>query len=427
MKDIESLRMARWCGGHHPPQPRPRRQSRPASRRPAPRRLRLLFSFAGGSGHLEPLLPLATAARAAGHAVAFAARPWMLPKVEALGFAAFRAGSDTGLTPVRRPLAAVDVEGDIQGLGRGFGRRIARERAADLLPLCKAWQPDLVVCEETDFGALVVAEYLGLPYATVLVIAEGSFVRPDAIAGPLDEVRAEYGLLPDPTLAALGRYLVLSPFPPSFRNPAAPLPATAHGFRAMTSDADPGDAPAWLANLPDAPTVYLTLGTIYNVESGDLFQRALTGLRDLPINIIVTVGRDIDPAELGPQPAHVRIEGYVPQALLLPRCDLVVCHGGSGSTMGALAHGLPLVLLPLGADQPLNAARCETLGVGVALDVITATPHQIRDAAVAVLGDPGYRIAAERLRDEIAALPPPDEAMARLVRLAERKSPRFTP
>ena len=56
MKDIESLRMARWCGGHHPPQPRPRRQSRPASRRPAPRRLRLLFSFAGGSGHLEPLL-----------------------------------------------------------------------------------------------------------------------------------------------------------------------------------------------------------------------------------------------------------------------------------------------------------------------------------------------------------------------------------
>ncbi len=397
------------------------------TRRTAPRRLRLLFTFAGGSGHLEPLLPLARTAKAVGHAVAFAARPWMVPKVEALGFAAFGAGSDTGLTPVRRPLVAVDVEADIQDLGHGFGRRIARERAAGLLPLCEMWRPDLVVCEETDFGALVVAEALGLPYATVLVIAEGSFVRPDAIAGPLDEVRAVYGLPPDPTLAALGRYLVLSPFPPGFRNPAAPLPATSHGFRAMPSDADPDDAPAWLASLRDAPTVYLTLGTIYNVESGDLFQRALAGLRDLPVNLIVTVGRDIDPAELGPQPAHVHVEGYVPQALLLPHCDLVVCHGGSGSTMGALSYGLPLVLLPLGADQPLNAARCETLGVGVALDVITATPLQIRDAAVAVLGDPGYRIAARRLRDEIAALPPPDEAVARLVRLAEDKSPRLVP
>lgn len=394
---------------------------------PPSRRLRLLFTFAGGSGHLEPLLPLARAAQAVGHAVAFAGRPWMVPKVEALGFEAFSAGTDTGLTPVRRPLVAVDVEGDIQAVGRGFGRRIARERAADLLPLCEGWRPDAIVVEETDFGALVVAERLGLPHATVLVIAEGSFVRPDAVAEPLDEVRAEYGLPPDPTLAAPGRYLVLSPFPPSLRNPAWPLPATTHCFRATAPDADPADAPAWLAGLEDRPTVYLTLGTIYNVESGDLFQRALLGLRDLPINLIVTVGRDIDPAELGPQPAHVHVAGYVPQALLLPHCDLVVCHGGSGSVLGALSQGLPMVLLPMGADQPLNAARCAALGVGVALDVITATTGQIRAAAGRVLHDPGYRNAAERLREEIATLPGADYVVSLLECVAAKKSPPSSP
>src|SRR5205823_2594812 len=168
----------------------------------------------------------------------------------------------------------------------------------------------------------------------------------------------------DPDLAMLGRYLVLSPFPPSYRDPAFPLPATAHAFRPSAPDPAPADAvPPWMTGLHDAPTVYFTLGTVFSMESGDLFQRVIAGLRALPINLVVTVGRDIDPAELGPQPANVHIERYIPQAWLLPHCRLVVSHGGSGSVMGALAHGLPLVLLPMGADQPLNGARCAALGV----------------------------------------------------------------
>ena len=104
------------------------------------------------------------------------------------------------------------------------------------------------------------------------------------------------------------------------------------------------------------------------MESGDLFQRVLAGLRDLPIDLIVTVGRDLDPVDLGTQPANVHVERFMPQAALLPHCDLVVSHAGSGSVLGALAHGLPMVLLPIGADQPLNAARCQALGVADVLD-----------------------------------------------------------
>jgi UDP:flavonoid glycosyltransferase YjiC (YdhE family) len=341
----------------------------------------------------------------------------MVPEVEALGWQAFATGSDVGLAaPKRLPLAALDMDREIQAIGSGFGRRIARERAADLLPVCAAWRPDLLVCEELDFGAMIAAERLALPHATVLVIASGLMVQPSVVVAPLNEVRAEHGLAPDPDLAMPGRHLVLSPFAPSYRDPGAPLPATAHAFRPESAADD--EAPPWLARLGDAKVVYFTLGTVFNAESGDLFQRVIAGLRDLSVQVVVTVGRGIDPAELGPQPANVHVERYVPQTLLLPRCHLVLCHGGSGSVMGALAHGLPMVLIPLGADQPLNAARCQALGVARVLDALEATPADVRAAVSLVLEDPSYRRASERVRDEIAALPGPAHAVVLLERLA---------
>jgi UDP:flavonoid glycosyltransferase YjiC (YdhE family) len=388
--------------------------------------MRILFTFAGGSGHLEPLISIARAAEATGHTIAFAGRPWMIPQVEALGFAASATGSDVGLTPQRLALKPVDLEGDMRAVGDGFGRRIARERAADILPLCTQWRPDLLVCEEMDFGAMVVAERLALLHATVLVSATGAFVRTDVVAEALNEVRADHGLPPDPHLAMLSRYLVLAPFPRSLRDPACPLPATAHALRLVTCDAGRLDAaPSWITHLDTRSTVYFTLGTIYNMESGDLFNRVIGGLRDLPINLIVTVGRDMDPRELGRQPANVHVERYVPHAALLPQCHLVVSHGGSGSVVDALAHGLPMVLLPMGADQPLNAARCEALGVALVLDAVTTTPQAVREAVSRVLADSTYRQTAERIRDEIASLPGPQHAVTLLERLATYKRPIF--
>ena len=275
--------------------------------------MRILFTFAGGSGHVEPLIPIAHAAEAAGHTVAFAARPWMIPLlVDGSGFTAFAAGSDVGLAPKRLPLVKVDLDQDMRDVGDGFGRRIALERAADILPLCDWWRPDLLVCEELDFGAMVVAERLGLPYATMLVSCTGAFVRPDLVAGPLNDVHAQHSLPPDPHLAMPSRYLVLSPFPPGLRDPALPLPATAHTLRLVVRNGDRMQAaPAWPARTTSVPTVFFTLGTIYNMESGDLFQRVIAGLRDLPINLVVTVGRDIDPHEFGAQPANVRVERFI--------------------------------------------------------------------------------------------------------------------
>lgn len=372
--------------------------------------MRILFTFIGGNGHFQPLVPIAQSAVAAGHTVAVAGGGSMLTTIEAAGFTAFlTSGVTRDVIRPRLPLLEPDPERDDWELKELFARSGARKHAEAIFALGQQRKPDIVVCDEVDFGSMIAAERLGIPYASVLVLAAGSFLRKEIVAEPLQDVRTEYGLPPDPDLTMLSRHLVLSPLPPSFRHPDFPLPATAHSMR-------PWAAPLRPAARDKIPTVYFTLGTVFNTESGDLFSRVLAGLRELPVAVVATVGEHIDPGEFGPQPPHVRIRQYIPQADILPSCDLVVSHGGSGSVIGALAHGVSCLLIPLGADQPHNAARCAALGVGGVLDPMSATPESVRTAASAVLTDPGYRRAADTVRREIAALPGPESGIPLLER-----------
>jgi UDP:flavonoid glycosyltransferase YjiC (YdhE family) len=103
-------------------------------------------------------------------------------------------------------------------------------------------------------------------------------------------------------------------------------------------------------------------------------------------------------------PANVHVEQYIPQSLLLDHVDVVVCHGGFNTVMGALQSGLPLVLAPFAADQPVHAQRCEALGVGRKVDTQTLDPTDVRAATRSVVEDSSYRKAAQRLQREIAAL-----------------------
>ncbi|MFD0206196.1 MULTISPECIES: glycosyltransferase [Saccharothrix] len=372
--------------------------------------MRVLFTFIGGVGHFHPLVPIASAVVAAGHTVAVAAGPGRREAIEAAGFTALPVGVAGRPEPARLgPLLTPDREQDDAELRDNFVRRGAAERVPLYLELFQRWRPDVVVCEEVDFGSVLAAEKLGVPYANAQVIASGAFVRPAVVGEAIGELRAGLGLPPDPDLVMLHRRLLLSPFPPSFRDPAFPLPDTAFPIR----------PPVGPVGGSDRTTVYFTLGTAFNTESGDLFSRVLAGLHDLPVDVIATVGRHVDPAVLGPQRPGVRVERYVPQESVLPRCDLVISHGGSGSVIGALAHGLPTVLLPLGADQPQNAEQCARLGVGRDLHPVTATAGDVRAAVAEVLADPGYRQAAARVRAEMLELPEPARAVPLLERLAK--------
>jgi UDP:flavonoid glycosyltransferase YjiC (YdhE family) len=384
------------------------------------RRVRILFTFAGGFGHAEPLVPVAAAARAAGHEVAFLGRASVLARLAERGFAVLSDGfpPDEERTEIT-PLMAPDAEYERQVLRTGFAGDYARRRSARVAEVCEEWDADVVVFDEPDFGSQVAAERLGLPYACSLCLAAGSFVQPEVVAEPVDALRAADGLPPDPRLEAPARHLVISPFPPSLRDPAFPLPPTAISIRPpLPSAGMADDVVAWLAAHPGRPTVYFTLGTVFNMESGDLFDRVLAGLRELDASVLATVGREIDPARFGPQPDHVRIERFVPQAAVLARCDVVVNHAGSGSTLGALAAGVPMVLLPMGADQPDNARRVVAIGAGLELDVMRCTPAEVGAAVERVRREPSFRRAAERMRDEIGALPGPEAAVVRLEAIA---------
>ncbi len=131
--------------------------------------------------------------------------------------------------------------------------------------------------------------------------------------------------------------------------------------------------------------------------------------------MLVTVGRGVDPASLGPRPARVRVEEFVPQDTVLPSADLVVSHGGSGSLLAALAHGLPSVLLPLGADQPHNAERASELGLARVLTAATVTPEAIRVAVTAALDDHAAADRARAVAEEIGARPDVEQALQHLL------------
>ena len=384
--------------------------------------MRILFTSAGGRGHSDPLLPIARTARLSGHEVAFCCRPPMAATIEADGFTAFSTGPEILAPAGIAPLAPLDIERERRVVRDGFaGRGIAARRATELPDVFTAFAPDVLVCDETDFGALVAAERCDLPYATVVVVASGSFLTPDVLAEPLQNLRADAGLSTDPGLEMLTRYCVFAPGPPRFRDPAFPLGPTAHPLRPAALDPDDAARPTGVVG--EAAIVYFTLGSVFNLESGDLFERVLRGLQDLPFDVVATVGTAIDPATFGPQPAGVRVERFVAQSALLPHCRAVVSHGGSGSVLGALAHGLPQVLLPMGADQPCNAARCAALGVGRTLDALTCSPEEVHDAVITVSSDPSYHRRAAQLRDETLALPDAAYAVGLIERLARERQP----
>ena len=125
-----------------------------------------------------------------------------------------------------------------------------------------------------------------------------------------------------------------------------------------------------------------------------------------------------DLGAIAPGPANVRVESWIPQAALLPHCAAVVTHGGYGTVAAALAHGRPLVLLPISADQPANAHRCAAAGVGIAIGPDDRSPKSIRRAVRTVLDQPGYRAAAARAAAEASAQPDLDHALDHLEALA---------
>jgi UDP:flavonoid glycosyltransferase YjiC (YdhE family) len=160
--------------------------------------------------------------------------------------------------------------------------------------------------------------------------------------------------------------------------------------------------------------IYVTFGseTPGSPHFPAVYRDAARALAALDVPVLMTIGDRRDPAELGPLPANVRVAQWVAQADVMQRAAAIVSHGGSGSTLMALAAGVPQAFVPLFVDGPANARRVAELGAGILVG------DDLAGDVRALIVDPSYALAAAAVADEIAALPPIDDAVAVIQRSA---------
>lgn len=364
--------------------------------------MRTLVTTTGSAGHFGPLRPFLDALRDAGGEVLVATRASSAAAIAASGYTVW-------------PVAEVPAEerSAIFAATRGLPTGPANERALTevfagvdvhaALPgtfdAITAWRPDLVLSEAGEFAGRLAGGHRGLPFVKVSIsqhaVEHELLEQTDAA---LARLRDAHGLRA-PDEADLAHWTLM---PAALEQPACPGPPTLLRFRER--DAPPAPDPA-----PGAgPLVYLTFGTVAPQREcfPALYRAAIDALAALPVRLLVTVGRDRDPAALGAVPANVRVERWVDQASVMRHAASVVCHGGSGTVRGALVAGVPLAILPMFADQPHNAARVHALGAGLAVDGAPA----LAGAVERLLGDRRYGDRAARVAADIRALPTVDAA-----------------
>jgi UDP:flavonoid glycosyltransferase YjiC (YdhE family) len=373
--------------------------------------MRVVFSCNALVGHVHPALPLARAARRQGHEVAFLSGPDVRGVVEGEGFELLCCGPDfaslVGEAFTRFPDAPLVTPQDQQRFG--FGRLFSAVRVGltvdDASAVIDAFRPDLVVNEVADFVGPLMAARFGCPNATLgvgLVLTDEWLQLAAAAVATYWETA---GLEPRDD-AGLYRSLYLNQWPRSLQRPVPEQRCAVHDLRPEVYGADT-KLPRELDRLGDErPIIYVTFGTMF----GDVptLRTVIEGLADLDVDLVVTVGYNIDPATIDVGKSNTVVRQFIPQGALLGRCRLVISHGGVGSILGPLHYGVPLIVVPLGADQLENADRLAAANVAHVIQLADLTSRAVGEAAAATLNDEMMLANALALRDEIALMPTPN-------------------
>lgn len=381
--------------------------------------MRAMVATTAGAGHFGPLVPFAHALRAAGHDVVVAAPASFAPAVDRAGFVhrPFDDASPEELGAVFATLGAMsNDEANAVVVGQVFGRIDTGAALPGVETLVREWSPDLILRESCEFASYIVAEAADIPHVHVAVglASFGTSALP-ALEGPLTELGAE------PGLAGLRSSPTMTFTPTSFEDPDHPGGAGIQRFRDDGATPRHAPLPEWWAGSDD-PLLYVTFGS---VAAGmglfpDLYRDVLDALADLPVRILLTIGDAGNPAALEPTATNVHVERWWPQEAVLPHASAAVGHGGFGTTLACLAAGVPMVVVPLFADQPHNARRVRAIGAGITLDGGPASVGALSKAVRRILDDDSYRTAARRIAHEITLLPPVSDSIPRLEELAGR-------
>lgn len=384
----------------------------------------LLGCSLGGLGHLTPVVAAARALDRLGHDTLVLVPPALSNAAADAGIV-FRVGGE----PPRRFIDELwqrvragppeEVSGLMdRELFAGHGTEAMLDAA---MGLCRTWQPLLVVREPCEYATAIAAHRLGI--AQVQIGISQSRIEHEVLDQVADRLERH-----SPGVA---RTIRAAPYLTSF--PASLDSSPWRDTRRFRDRSSPGPPlPDWWPG-DDRPLIYVTFGSVLGhlPEARAVLRTALDAVADLPTRVLMTVGRGIDPADLVPFAPKVHIERWVPQHDVFARARLVVCHGGSGTTFGALAAGLPLVVCPLFADQTANGRLVEDAGAGVVLrpreradgglrSLGSGDVAPLRHAIETVLREPSHLRIAQRIASEIAGTPTLESTFAML--LSETRS-----
>lgn len=360
-------------------------------------RARVLLASHDAGGTVPPMLALAEALVERGHQVMWLGQPSIEGRARAAGcdFTAFAGLSDYAPgVPIEEqlPIAVPLIMG--ADVGEQFVSVAERHGA------------DLVVVDANLAGCAAAAETLEARSAVLLHSMLATFTQtwfadiwPFVGAG-VNETRRRFGLGESNSwidvFASHDR--IISVVPRRFDAPDPDLPGNVRHFGFLIPRTSGGGDGRFADG--ENPTVLVGLSTTYQAQEG-LLQAILDALGSLPVRGLASTAGQVDREALR-CPSNVVVREFVDHGTALDQTDVMVTHAGLGSVAGALSHGVPLVCMPLGRDQHLNAERVERMGAGVQIDA-GAAAAAIADAVQRVLEDRSYHEAASQLALESRA------------------------
>jgi UDP:flavonoid glycosyltransferase YjiC (YdhE family) len=357
--------------------------------------VRVLFASTRGAGHFRPLIPFIDACRRSGHETLIVGPPGL----RAADYE-YRAGAsppDELVDPVWARMATLPPgQGDLVILGTLFASLTVDAMLPSFMEAIEEWRPDLVLREVYEYASAVAAERHGVRHVRVAAGVALNEETALALAGPALDER-------DPGIT---RRIAESAYLSCFPTAVDPSPFPVLRFRHPDTEAPPQLLPDWWGG-DDRPLVYMSFGTIAAgfPLAEQAYPAALAAAADLPARVLLSKGGN--ELELDEAPANVRVEPWVSEPDVLAAASVAVGHGGAGTTLGALAAGCPLVVVPLFGDQPYHAVRVAASGAGVASSL-----DRIGWSVEHVLATESYRVAVRRMADEMRTFPPVDDFFA---------------
>jgi MGT family glycosyltransferase len=377
-------------------------------------------------GHINPAVGVAARLTAEGHRVAWAcADPALVRRL---------AGADTHVYSCAGPVPGAEGAVRPPDLRGAEALRFLWEWY--LLPLADAvapgvgaavteFQPDVVVADQQAFAGALVAERLGVPWATSATTSAeftGAYDGLPKVAAwlrsRLAALRARIGTTAGTADPRYSPHLLLVFSTPELIGPQAPLGERIHYVGPSLADRPAGPGFPWEWLDPGRAKVLVTLGTANADAGGRFLAECRTALRERADRVQTVLVDPTAPPSSGGTDKDVLTLPSVPQLPLLERMDSVVCHAGHNTVCEALWHGVPLVVAPIRDDQPVVAGQVVDAGAGLRVRFGRVTAPRLGATLDTVLHDPAHRAAAARIRTAFRAAGGARAAANHLARLA---------